>query len=654
MIAYFLVLLIDWGLRNYFVEGQIGQERTWHDYITVMVTICNELKRVMKEGGSMWINIGDTFWGGGGATGVPYDWESISTTNLEKYPQNGAITKNKCGCQVCVSKQKIGIPYRLRIALNDIGLISRDDIIWRKDNHMPGSQTDRFTNSYEFLFRFVKNTSKKTWWRNNKTKEWAEIQPKEDVDCSGFHYYFDLDSVRKPHKTGPTKFNIRVRDAQKGILKEKYGELYNASEQEIKDYNEKEMREEAADKGYSTHSASRTTTGLHVKHKYGIPVRHELGKTPSDVYDGFYTDNAEEMNSPRAREAREGYEPSFYNEKGANPSDVINSNNPVETEEVIIPHFNRKYSIIENYFDTIATEEQAYWFGFLWGDGSMDENRVRIGLQEGDKEHLEKLKESLGSNHPLRHDDKNKAWFLEISSKRLAESLKTSGFRNGLPKISDYLIRHFIRGFFDAEGTIYSQRENEFNVNFTNADEELLKWVGDNISASINCKERTILKDHDIWCIKFGGTDQTRGIREYLYQDSNVFLGRKLIKFPGGSPRWSKPNIDFWRINPKANRFAWCKTCQKVIKEPVCPVCKNKTVKNYAAFPEELVTDPILVSCPIGGIVFDPFCGSGTTCYIARKLGRKYIGLDINEEYVQIARWRVNQASERLETFAKP
>ena len=107
LIAYFLVLLIDWGLRNYFVEGQIGQERTWHDYITVMVTICNELKRVMKEGGSMWINIGDTFWGGGGATGVPYDWESISTTNLEKYPQNGAITKNKCGCQVCVSKQKM-------------------------------------------------------------------------------------------------------------------------------------------------------------------------------------------------------------------------------------------------------------------------------------------------------------------------------------------------------------------------------------------------------------------------------------------------------------------------------------------------------------------------------------------------------------------
>ena len=189
-----------WGLREYNIDSNLGQESTWHEYISHMVGICEELKRVMKIGGSMWMNIGDTFWGGGGATGIPYDWDSISTQNLEKYPQNGAVTKNKCGCPICIPKQKIGMPMRMRLALNDIGFISRDDIIWYKPNHMPGSQRDRFTVSYEFLFRFVKNNNKKTWWYNQKKREWKDT-PQEGEDWAGYHYYFDLDSVRKPHLT---------------------------------------------------------------------------------------------------------------------------------------------------------------------------------------------------------------------------------------------------------------------------------------------------------------------------------------------------------------------------------------------------------------------------------------------------------------------
>ena len=375
-------------------SGQVGQEPTWHDFIKTMVLFCTEFKRVMKEGGSMWVNIGDTFWGGGGATGIPYDWESISTQNLEKYPQNGAITKNKCGCPICIPKQKIGMPMRLRLALNDIGLISRDDIIWHKPNHMPGSQTDRFTVSYEYLFRFVKNTSKKTWWYNQKKREWTETEPHDLTDWHGFHYYFDLDSVRRPHKYGkPAKFNIRVRDAQAGRVKN-IGPNWGATEEEIQKYDENAMRKEAimkaeaVEKGYSDHSAARTITGLHYKHSQGIPVAHELGKTPNDIYEGKYAEDSEEYNSPRARQAREGYEPSFYHPLGGNPS-------------------------------------------------------------------------------------------------------------------------------------------------------------------------------------------------------------------------------DFWQINPRANKFAWCNTCKDVRKTPKCRVCGNKTVQHYAGFPEDLVVDPITVSTPLNGIVYDPFVG----CY---------------------------------------
>jgi DNA modification methylase len=395
-----------------------------------MTIICNELKRVMKEGGNMWINIGDTFYGGGGATGQPYDWVSISTQNRDKYPLDGAVTLNKCGCGVCVSKQKIGIPFRLRFALNDIGLISRDDVIWRKKNHMPGSQRDRFTVSYEFLFRFVKNNSKKTWWYNQKKREWLTEEPNPNPisywrlrrnghkiavkEWAGFDYYFDLDSIRKPHLTNEGRPGGLVRtrdfgynskylnpddyakwyfeerekkgfhdhgdDSQMGFGQQKRGHkmenLPHPYGKAPDDTMELDMKEEAERTGYSTHSASRLTTGLHVKHKAGIIVGHELGKTPSDiidttkteagnekdfkgagihrrigqayqnalqsdpnylgktpddVYDGKFAEESESFNSPRARQAREGYEPSFYHELGGNPGDILEINTRANT-----------------------------------------------------------------------------------------------------------------------------------------------------------------------------------------------------------------------------------------------------------------------------------------------------------------------------------
>jgi DNA modification methylase len=63
----------------------------------------------------------------------------------------------------------------------------------------------------------------------------------------------------------------------------------------------------------------------------------------------------------------------------------------------------------------------------------------------------------------------------------------------------------------------------------------------------------------------------------------------------------------------------------------------------YAVYPEELCIKPIKSSCPPGGIVFDPFAGSGTTLMAARKLGRQFIGCDLNHDYVRIARIRLKE-----------
>lgn len=123
-----------------------------------------------------------------------------------------------------------------------------------------------------------------------------------------------------------------------------------------------------------------------------------------------------------------------------------------------------------------------------------------------------------------------------------------------------------------------------------------------------------------------------------------------------------------WRIATKGSQWEYCKHCdtfyhsRKSIKKR--EVIDGKTVKycnncnatdgwvgHFASFPEALVETPVLAGCPEGGIVLDPFIGSGTTAIVAKKLGRQYIGIDINQLYVDIAEKRLKETiyqSERL------
>jgi DNA modification methylase len=72
---------------------------------------------------------------------------------------------------------------------------------------------------------------------------------------------------------------------------------------------------------------------------------------------------------------------------------------------------------------------------------------------------------------------------------------------------------------------------------------------------------------------------------------------------------------------------------------------------HFAVYPEAICVNPILSSCPPNGTVLDPLCGSGTTLVVAKKLGRNYIGIEINPAYVEMARRRLEAVSERLDTF---
>lgn len=141
-----------WGLRDYGVEGQLGLEPRFQDYIEKLLIIFDECKRVLKNEGTLWVNLGDTYSSGTRAKNG-CDENNREPKNPEKNKAIFAPNRMGCGIQ---DKSLIGIPDRFKIAMIDNGWICRNDIIWHKQNAMPSSATDRFTVDYERVFFFTK------------------------------------------------------------------------------------------------------------------------------------------------------------------------------------------------------------------------------------------------------------------------------------------------------------------------------------------------------------------------------------------------------------------------------------------------------------------------------------------------------------------
>ena len=151
-----------WGLRDYGVEGQIGLEPTPEDYVEKMVEVFREVRRVLRDDGTLWLNLGDSYNGSGGAGG-DYAPGGLKA-GQPKYP----------GRRISALKPKdlVGIPWRVAFALQEDGWYLRSDIIWSKPNPMPESVTDRPTKSHEYVFLLAKQA----------------------------RYFYDADAVREAHK----------------------------------------------------------------------------------------------------------------------------------------------------------------------------------------------------------------------------------------------------------------------------------------------------------------------------------------------------------------------------------------------------------------------------------------------------------------------
>lgn len=172
-----------WGLRDYGVEGQFGQEPTVAAYIARLVEVFEALRRILNPDGTAWLNIGDSYAGSrGGTTGGQRPSKKFGRHSLNFLPANSKT--NLPAKNLCL------VPQRAAIALQDAGWFVRNEIIWAKKTPSPESVKDRCTRSHEQIWLLSKS-------------------PK---------YYYDADAIRQPNCTASNRRDKSAEPWTNGAL----------------------------------------------------------------------------------------------------------------------------------------------------------------------------------------------------------------------------------------------------------------------------------------------------------------------------------------------------------------------------------------------------------------------------------------------------
>lgn len=198
-----------------------------------------------------------------------------------------------------------------------------------------------------------------------------------------------------------------------------------------------------------------------------------------------------------------------------------------------------------NFFECINTEEKAYILGFIYADGCITNGALQIKISEKDVELLEKIKIVLKSEHKIGiyinengYGIGNKYCALRIQSQKIVSDLSLLGVIPRKTKqlvfptsnqVSRDLLRHFIRGFFDGDGSVY--KHDTPCISFTGT-YNMLYGIKQEMQKITNTQANIYpYKDKDVFDYKVGGTNQMKKIYDYLYKDATIFLGRKKNKF---------------------------------------------------------------------------------------------------------------------------
>lgn len=228
-----------WGLRDYGEDGQLGLEETPEQFVENLVVLFREVKRVLKDDGTLWLNLGDSYagsWGnsgsrpeldesGGGQRNKEADyiarggWDERRERPPSSYPH-----------ELLKPKDLVGIPWRTAFALQADGWYLRSDIIWSKPNPMPESVTDRPTKAHEYIFLLSK--SRKYYYDHDAIKETSITQDERrpyapgQIDNRGNGHDRGGGQKRKTDKQrGHSRRHAGFNDRWDSMTKEEQGAL---------------------------------------------------------------------------------------------------------------------------------------------------------------------------------------------------------------------------------------------------------------------------------------------------------------------------------------------------------------------------------------------------------------------------------------------
>lgn len=216
-------------------------------------------------------------------------------------------------------------------------------------------------------------------------------------------------------------------------------------------------------------------------------------------------------------------------------------------------HKNARYTTNENYFEKIDTEEKAYWLGYIYADGCIHNNlsKMTVSAAEVDKSHMQKFLDCLESDQPIREQRKvigDRVFIqcsIEIARKKIAQDLISHGLH---PKKSltltfpnegtfpTELTRHFLRGYFDGDGSIHNSKIKNVNKKNSKAwkvyfmgTKEFLKEIKVILKKDKKLTEKP--NSTNTYYLSFGGVNQCLELMNYLYKDATIYLDRKKERY---------------------------------------------------------------------------------------------------------------------------
>ena len=193
----------------------------------------------------------------------------------------------------------------------------------------------------------------------------------------------------------------------------------------------------------------------------------------------------------------------------------------------------------ETIFENIDTEEKAYWLGFLYADGYVNNRQVELTLKADDLEHIEKFKNFMKSNHKISYRKDINAYRITICSTKIAYDLNNLGCVQAKSLILTFpteeqvpndLIHHFMRGYFDGDGCI-SYGQGQYRLCILGTSDFLDEYENYilNVLDRTNRNKRKL--NGQASSIQYAGTKQVNKIYNFLYKNATIYLERKYNKF---------------------------------------------------------------------------------------------------------------------------